>query len=51
MELCDHIRNHHEECIQMSTNIPSIGLVILEISLEIMIFKKNMHNDKPMAEF
>ena len=31
----DHIWNHREECIQMSTNMPSIGLVIHEIEFEI----------------
>ena len=27
----DHIWNHHEKCIQISTNMPSIGFVIPEI--------------------
>ena len=31
----DYIWNHHEKCIQMSTNMPSIGLVIAEICFEI----------------
>ena len=31
----DHIWNHHEECIQTSTNMPSIGSKICEIGFEI----------------
>ena len=30
----DHIWNYHEKCIQISTNMPSIGLVIPEITCE-----------------
>ena len=33
-----HIRNHHEKCIQISTNMPSIGLVIPEITCEMLEF-------------
>ena len=29
-----HIWNHHEKCIQISTNMPGIGLVIREIVIE-----------------
>ena len=29
-----HIRNHHEKCIQINTNMPSIGLVFPEITYE-----------------
>ena len=32
-----HILNHHEKCIKISTNMPSIGLVIREITVK---FKK-----------
>ena len=28
----DYIWNRHEKCIQMSTNMPNIGLVFLDIS-------------------
>ena len=28
----DHIWNHHEKCIQLSTNMPGIGSVIREIA-------------------
>ena len=31
LEFRDYIWNHHEKCIQISTNMPSIGLVIPEI--------------------
>ena len=31
MEFGDYICNHHEKCIQISTNMPGIGLVICEI--------------------
>ena len=31
-----HIRIHHEKCIQISTNMPSIGLVIPEITCEML---------------
>ena len=32
LEFHDHIWNHHEKCIQISTNMPGIGLEICEIS-------------------
>ena len=32
------IRNHHEKCIQMSTNMPSIGSAIPEIISEMLEF-------------
>ena len=31
-EFGDNFGNHHEKCIQMSTNMPGIGLDICEIS-------------------
>ena len=31
----DHIWNHREKCIQISTNMPGIGSLIREIGLEI----------------
>ena len=37
-EFHDHIWNHHEECIKKSTNMPSIGLEIPEISFAISAF-------------
>ena len=33
VEFHDHIWNHHEKCIQKSTNMPGIGLLILEIAV------------------
>ena len=35
LEIGDCIWNHREKCIQISTNIPGIGLVIREIPFEI----------------
>ena len=39
-----HIRNHDEKCIQISTNIPSIGFLIPEIISEMLGFRENKHN-------
>ena len=39
-----HIRNHHEKCIQISTNMPSIGFVIPEITREMLDLLENKHN-------
>ena len=33
-----YIWNHHEKCIQIITNMPSIGLVIPEINCEMLEF-------------
>ena len=44
VEFHDHILNHHEKCIQISTNMPSIGLVIPEITCEMLEFLENKHN-------
>ena len=38
MEFHYHIWNHHEKCIQQSTNMPGIGVVIPEITCEILEF-------------
>ena len=35
LEFHDFILNHHEKCIQISTNNPSVGLVIPEVTSEI----------------
>ena len=32
MEFGDYISNHHEKCIEISTNMPGIGLEICENS-------------------
>ena len=41
LDFDDYIWNHREKCIQMSTNIPSIGSVISEIIVEMLwIFRK-----------
>ena len=36
LEFHDRIWNHNEKCIQLSTNMPSIGLVIPEITYEML---------------
>ena len=38
LEFSDYIWNHHEKCIQISNNMPSIGLIIPEIAIEISGF-------------
>ena len=38
------IWNHHEKCIQVSTSMLSIGLVIPEITCEMLEFGENKHN-------
>ena len=35
LEFHDHIWNHHEKFIQISTNMPGIGSIIREISVKI----------------
>ena len=35
VEFRDHIWNQHKKCIQISTNMPGIGLLIREIAVEI----------------
>ena len=35
VEFHDHIRNHHEKYIQISTNMPGIGSQIREIGVRI----------------
>ena len=35
MEFHDHIWNHNENCIQISTNMPGIGSLIHGIAVEI----------------
>ena len=32
LECSDYIQNHHKKCIQISTNMPGIGLLIPEIT-------------------
>ena len=38
VEFHDYIWNHHKKCIQISTNMPSIGFVIPEITCEMLEF-------------
>ena len=35
LEFHDHIWNHHEKCIKISTNMPGIGSLIHEIDINI----------------
>ena len=35
LEFHDHIWNHHDKCVQQSTNMPGIGSVIHEIDIKI----------------
>ena len=35
LEFHDYIWNHHEKCIQKSTNMPGIGSLIREIDVKI----------------
>ena len=41
VEFHDHIWNHHEKYIQISTNMPGIGSLIREIDVEISESKHN----------
>ena len=34
MEFCDHNWNHHEKCIQKSTNMTGFGSLIREIDVK-----------------
>ena len=34
LEFRDDIQNHYEKCFELSTNMPSIGLEIPEITLK-----------------
>ena len=43
VEFHNHIWNHHEKCIQISTNMPGIGSLIREIDVK---FKENMKKHK-----
>ena len=38
VEFHDHIWNHHEKSIEISTNMPGIGFVIPEITCEMLEF-------------
>ena len=38
VEFRDHIWNHNEKCIQMSTNMPGIGSLICEKDINISDF-------------
>ena len=38
LEFHYHIWNQRDKCFQISTNMPSIGLIILEIAFEILEF-------------
>ena len=40
LEFLDHIWNHHDKYIQMSTNMPGIGSLIREIDVKMSKFEK-----------
>ena len=40
LEFRNHIWNHHEKCIQISTNMPGIGSLIREIHIQISEFER-----------
>ena len=42
LEFGDDFQIHHEECIEISTNMPSIGLEIPEIAWIFWIFCKSV---------
>ena len=44
VECHDHIWNHYEKCIQISTNMPGVGSVICEIGFEIEEICENKMN-------
>ena len=51
LEFSDYIWNHHEKCIQISTNMPGIGLLIREIHVNMAYIwarKTNFRSVKPM---
>ena len=44
VEFHDHIWNHHEKCIQMSTNMPGIGSLIRETAVYISDILESKHD-------
>ena len=36
--------NHHEKCIQISSNMPGIGSLIREIAVQISDMRESKHN-------
>ena len=51
VELHGHIWNHHEKWIQISTNIPSFGLVICEIGFEFYENNNDFYMIKPTIAY
>ena len=47
VEFHDHIWNHNEKCIQISTNMPGFGSLIREIAVEI---SEMWENEQTFAE-
>ena len=43
MEFDDPIWNHHEKCIQISTNMPGIGSLIPEIDVKLSEIWESKH--------
>ena len=44
VEFHEHIWNHNEKCIQLSTNMPGIGSLIREIDVDISEMWESKHN-------
>ena len=44
VEFHDHIWNHHEKCIKISTNIPGIGTVNHEIAVKMSEMSESKHD-------
>ena len=49
LEFHDHIWIHHEKCIQISTNMPSIGSLIHEINVKIWERKQTFSSLNPKS--
>ena len=45
-EFGDDIQNLHEKCIEISTNMPGIGLVFPEIAFDISEFVEDLESGK-----
>ena len=44
VDFYDHIWNHDEKCIQISTNMPGIGPLIREIAVNVSEMCESKHN-------
>ena len=44
LEFHDHIWNHHEKCIQISTNMPGIGSANREVAVKMLETPESKHD-------